>query len=118
MNRGKVKNIIKALEDDLKRYSQTVEGTPDDVANRGRPDGKAVGGMGDTGQTGYPAGKAVFDSMTEASRNISTAYTQFLASYQQVIDALHQTVGNSGKADQGSTVNGGQTNPNQSDMGT
>src|SRR4051812_11429798 len=85
MNRTKVKNVIKALEDDLARYSKTVNGTPDDIGQRGLPSITAVGGA--EGNAGYPGGAAVYKSMQLSKTNIQTAYTQFLTAYQTVIDA-------------------------------
>jgi hypothetical protein len=86
VDRDELKKIINKLQDDLDRFSEGRDGTPNDLQSRG-----AMATSNELGR--YPAAQGLAQSSQAAFRHISAAYRDFLASYGSVIDALRTAAG-------------------------
>jgi hypothetical protein len=93
------RRVMKALQADLDRYSNASHGTPDDIKGRGHIKDPKIyaGGMDD--KTGYPAGRTLATFLGNAQSQIPAAYSNFLQSYDRVIQALGDMTGVYDKAD-------------------
>ena len=92
------KTVIKALQDDLKRYD-TEHGTPDDIEGRGHIKDPKIYAGGGSDQTGYPAGRTLAAFLQNTQTKLPPAYRNFLQAYDRLIQSLGDMTGVYDKAD-------------------
>jgi hypothetical protein len=105
IDKDRVKSLLKALDDDLKRYEGQANyaGTPDGLDQTlGNITSAHVGGGGDK-SAGYPGGQLIWNSIQKTKAGFSKEYSQFLQDYRQVVDALYRAAGIRHEADTKST---------------
>lgn len=118
ISKDDAKTVIKALDDDLKRYN-AAKGSVSDLQGKGHiKDAKIfAGGADDT--TGYPAGRKLADYLNAANQHVPANYQKFLESYQRLIQAFGEQVGLYKKADdQGAADAQNAVTGNTPDWGT
>jgi hypothetical protein len=93
VNTDKVKQVIKALQADLDRFTNASEGTPDDMSGRGVVKDPRILAGGPDDKTGYPAGRTLSTYLTNASTNLPVAYKSFLTAYDKLIQSLRDQTG-------------------------
>jgi hypothetical protein len=97
ISKDDAKKVIKALQDDLKRYAD--HGTPDDIEGRGHIKDPKIYAGGSTDQTGYPAGRTLAVFLQNTQTKLPPAYRNFLQSYDKLIQSLGDMTGVYSKAD-------------------
>lgn len=111
IDRHTVKNILDDLRDnDLNKYTTQhgAAGLPDDVASKTRAIQAQDLGAGE-GKSGYPAAQKVMQIIQrvgDEQNGFPALYTNFVQSYQNVINALYDHAGVIDDADQNSKVPG------------
>lgn len=121
VDKDKLKKYIDDLKNnDLNKYTTQhgKSGLPDDLQSVGgkitAKDVGATGGGGDP-KTSYPAGEKVWQMIqrvNDAQNGFPALYTQFVSSYQDVINGLYKNAGFLDNADQASTMPTGTGNQN------
>jgi hypothetical protein len=104
ISKDDAKSVIKALDDDLKRYNTTT-GSVDDLKGKGHITDARIyaGGADDT--SGYPAGRKLAEYLSAANQHVPDNYQKFLESYQRLIQAFGEQVGVYEKADDQNVAN-------------
>lgn len=98
ISKDDAKKVIKALQDDLKRYD-VDHGTPDDIEGRGSIKDPKIFAGGMTDQTGYPAGRTLAGFLQNTQTKLPPAYRNFLQAYDKIIQSLGDMTGVYDKAD-------------------
>jgi hypothetical protein len=122
IDKDRVRKLIKALEDDLKRYQgrEGYEGTPNGVSDAlNQITAASVGGGGGGKANGFPGGELMWRSIQSvkgaggssgSSGGFTGEYSAFIQKYSEVIDALYRAAGIQEEADNESAPTGTTTN--------